>query len=69
MGISTKFPNQRDAKIEKKYILKKNNHTQDSIYVIRQIAYVHGVARISLFLGKNTRRSSSVFSLKNNIKP
>ena len=57
------------CKNREKYTLKKNNHTQDSIYMIRQIVYIYGVVRISLFLGKNTRCSSSVFSLKNNIKP
>ena len=51
------------------YRLKKNNHTQDSIYVIFQFIYVHRVVRISLLLGKNTRCDSAVFSHKNNIKP
>ena len=51
------------------YRLKKNNHTQDSIYVICQFTYVHRVVRILLFLGKNTRCDSAVFSHKNNIKP
>ena len=27
---------------------KKQSHAQDNIYVVRQFAYVHGVARISL---------------------
>ena len=44
----------RCKKIEKKYVPKKKNHTQDSIYVIWQFAYVHGVAEISLLSGKNT---------------
>ena len=44
-----------------KYTLKKNNHTQDSIYVIQHFAYVHGVAKISLFLGKNTECGNTVF--------
>ena len=43
---------------------KKKNYTQDSIYVIRQFAYVHGVAGISLFSRKNIECSSTVFSLK-----
>jgi len=46
---------------EKKYTQKKNNHTQDSIYVVRQFAYVHRVAGISLFSGKNTECSSTTF--------
>ena len=36
MGIFTKFSDPRDAKIEEKYTPKKNNHTQDSIYMVRQ---------------------------------
>ena len=31
---------------------KKQSHAQDNIYVVRQFAYVHGVAGISLLLGK-----------------
>ena len=52
-----------DAKIKKKYMPKKNNHTQDSIYVVRQFAYVHGVAGISLLSGKITECGSTFFSL------
>ena len=48
---------------------RKNNHTQDSIYVVWQFAYIHEVVGISLFLGKNTRCDSTIFSLKSNIKP
>ena len=44
--IYTKFSNLWDAKNREKYTPKKNNHTQDSIYVIRQFAYVHRVAGI-----------------------
>ena len=51
-----------------KYTPKKNNHTQDSIYVVRQFAYVHEVAGISLFSEKNTKCGSTFFSLKNDIK-
>ena len=40
-----------NAKEEKK---KKQSHAQDSIYMVRQFAYVHGVAGISLLSGKNT---------------
>ena len=67
-GIYTKFPRLWDAKIEKKYMPKINNYTKDSIYMVQQFAYVHGVARISQFSGKNTRCGSTVFSLKNNTK-
>lgn len=47
---------------------KKNNYIQDSIYIVRQFPYVHGVAVISQFSRKNTRCGNTVFSLKNNIK-
>ena len=40
--------------------------TQDSIYVVQQFSYVHRVAGISLFMEKNTRYSSTIFSLRNN---
>ena len=51
------------CKNREKYTLKKNNHTQDSIYVVWQFVYVHRVAEISLFLGKNTGCGNTVFSL------
>ena len=37
------------CKIIVKYKPKKNNHIEDSIYVVRQFAYVYGIAGISLF--------------------
>ena len=40
---------------------KNNNHTQDSIYVVWQFAYIHGIAGISLFSRKNTKCGSTVF--------
>ena len=46
-------------KNREKHTSKKNNYSQYSIYVVRQFAYVHGVARISLFLGKNTECGST----------
>ena len=49
------------SKNREKNTPKKNDHTQDSIYVVRQFAYVHEIAEISLFLGKNTEYSSTVF--------
>ena len=52
---------------------KENNHThaQDNIYVVRQFAYIHGVAGISLLSGKkNTKCGYSVFlSLKDMTTP
>ena len=61
MGICSKLPDLWDAKIEKKYTLKKNNHTQDSIDVVQQIVYVYGVAEISLFSRKNKECGSTIF--------
>ena len=43
---------------------KKKNYTQDSVYVIRQFAYVYGVAGILLFSRKNIECGSTIFSLK-----
>ena len=40
---------------------KKNNRTQDSIYVVRQFAYVYEVTEILLFAGKNTQCDSTIF--------
>ena len=40
---------------------KNNNHTQDSIYVVCQFAYVHGVAGVSLFSVKKTECDSTFF--------
>ena len=34
--------------IEKTHVKEKQSHAQDNIYVVRQFAYVHGVAGISL---------------------
>ena len=42
---------------------RKQSHAQDNIYVVQQFAYVHGVAVISLLLGKYTKCSSTVFPL------
>ena len=42
-------------KNRKKYIPKKNNHTQDNIYVVQQFTYVHEVAEISLFSRKKKK--------------
>ena len=47
----------------KKNTPKKNNLTQDSIYMVQQFTYVQGVAGISLFSRKITECSSTVFSL------
>ena len=34
--------------IEKTHVKEKQSHAQNNIYVVRQFAYVHGVAGISL---------------------
>ena len=42
---------------------KKQSDAQDNIYVVRQFAYVHRVAGISLLSGKNTKCGGIVFFL------
>ena len=41
---------------------RKQSHAQDNIYVVRQFAYVHGVAGISLLLRK-IQSTVTVFSV------
>ena len=55
------IPRPLKCKNREKYTPKKNNHTQDSIYVIQHFVYVHGVVEISLFLGKNTECGNTIF--------
>ena len=65
MGICMKFSDLwYGKKNREKYMSKKNKHTQDSIYVIRQFAYVHRVAGVSLFSRKNTECGSTFFLSK-----
>ena len=52
------------CKNREKIYAKKNNHTQDSIYVVQQIVYVYGVAEISLFSRKNKECGSTIFLSK-----
>ena len=47
---------------------KKQSHAQDNIYVVRQFAYVHGVAGISLLSGKNTKYKNWAYNLFSLIK-
>ena len=47
---------------EKKTPKEKQSHAQDSIYVVRQFAYIHRVARTSLLLGKNYKLQIQSFS-------
>ena len=53
-GIKPNSQPVRNKKIEKTHAKEKQSHAQDSIYMIQQFAYVHGVARISLLSRKNT---------------
>ena len=60
------------CKNREKYTPKKNSHTQDRIYVVRELAYIHGVVGISLFSRKNTECGNTIFlfffTLKNDIE-
>ena len=42
---------------------RKQSHAQDNIYVVQQFAYVHGVAVISLLLGKKKYKMRLQFFL------
>ena len=42
---------------------RKQSNAQDNIYVVRQFAYVHGVAGISLLSRKNTIHSAATIFL------
>ena len=53
----------RNKNREKIHAKEKQSHAQDSIYVVRQFAYVHGVAGISLLLGKNTEYHISDYNI------
>ena len=49
LGIQSKFQTwEKQKNKEKKMPKEKQSHAQDSIYVVRQFAYVHRVAGISL---------------------
>ena len=49
LGIQPKFQTcEKQKNREKKTPKEKKSHAQDSIYVIRQFAYVHKVTGISL---------------------
>ena len=62
LEIQPKFQTfEKQKNREKKTPKEKQSHAQDSIYVVRQFAYVHKVARISLLLGKNTKMRLQYF--------
>ena len=54
VGNQTEFSTCEKQKNRENTRQRKQSHTQDNIYVVRQFAYIHGVAGISLLSGKNT---------------
>ena len=49
LGIQPKFQTcEKQKNREKKTLKEKQSHAQDNIYVVRQFAYVHRVAGVSL---------------------
>ena len=62
LGIQLKFQTcEKQKNRENKTPKVKQSHAQDSIYVVRQFAYVHRVAGISLLSKKITMCGYSVF--------
>ena len=62
LGIQPKFQTcEKQKNRENKTPKVKQSHTQDSIYVVRQFAYVHRVVGISLLSKKITMCGYSVF--------
>ena len=62
LGIQPKFQTCEKQKNREKKMPKENqSHAPDSIYVVRQFAYVHRVAEISLLSKKITMCGYSVF--------
>ena len=62
LGIQPKFQTcEKQKNRENKMPKVKQSHAQDSIYVVRQFAYIHRVAGISLLSKKITMCSYSVF--------
>ena len=65
LGIQPKFQTcEKQKNKENKTPKVKQSHAQDSIYVIRQFAYVHRVAGILLLSKKITMCGYSVFLSK-----
>ena len=63
-GNKVEFPTcEKQKKIEKTHAKQKQSHAQDNIYVVRQFAYVHGVAEISLLSGKNIECNHSGYNI------
>ena len=62
LGIQLKFQTcEKQKNRENKVPKEKQSHAQDSIYVVRQFAYVHRVAGISLLSKKITMCGYNVF--------
>ena len=62
LGIQPKFQTcEKQKNREKKTPKEKQSHAQNSIYMVRQFAYVHRVAGISLLSKKITMCGYSVF--------
>ena len=69
LGIQPKFQTcEKQKNREKKTPKEKQSHTQDSIYVVRQFAYVHRVAEIHYYKRKLQCAVTVFFFLKNNKK-
>ena len=58
------IPRPMRCKNREKNICQRKIITQDSIYMIWQFVYIHRIAEISLFSGKNTKCSSTIFLFK-----
>jgi len=66
VGNLTKIPNLWETKrIEKTHAKEKQSHAQNSIYVVRQFIYIHGVAEISLLSGKKKIQDAATIILHN----
>ena len=62
LGIQPKFQTcEKQKNRENKTPKEKQSHAQDSIYVVRQFAYVHRIAGISLLSKKITMCGYNVF--------
>ena len=62
LGIQPKFQTcEKQKNRENKAPKEKQSHAQDSIYMVRQFAYVHRVAGISLLSKKITMCGYNVF--------
>ena len=62
LGIQSKFQTcEKQKNKENKTPKEKQSHAQDSIYVVRQFAYVHRVVGILLLLKKITMCGYNIF--------